>query len=287
MRYIIREITSNYAFVTFYKENYALWVEKQIAPNVANPENALWINEITQSFRDKLKSYGVPLAEPYKMEITATSVTHTCPFIGEDLETIIKKGKGDLNLLVDLIRSISGILKQETPVVGIDARLSNFCYGKNGIVYVDTFPPLVLHKKELLVHFPNPTDEVILSQEFKRKFEAFGILRRLRFSLLEQDSILQESDLIEAIRLVMGEDFAHEIENFFAGFLDKVPLGEAINLISLSDPDGIREVAIKYVPFDENRKKNLTEIFNLSSSYCPYNLNPEERLEKIKKILVT
>lgn len=281
---ILWQITSRHALVTCFEKN-GTWVEKVISPQVVNEGNADWVNEVSIFFRNQLKALKVPLAEPYLCTRLNGSAIQTSPYIGPDVEVLFKQGKGNIPLLENIISGMEGVLNQNDPVVGVDARLSNFCLGPQGVVYVDTFPPIVKWENELIVHFPNPTDPNILEQEFVRKFKALGILRRLRFSLLEQGVGFCERDLLSAVRNVMGRSFALDVESFFNTFLDKLEISDALEKISLQDPDGIREVAIKVMPPPgEQRSSFLRDVFDLSSNFYPHEISDEEKITIIRNL---
>lgn len=279
----IWQVSSRHALVTCFEENGNVFVEKEISPKNVRKENVEWVNETSIYFRERLKNLGVPLAEPYICTKRNGSAIQTSPYVGADLEKVARAGKP--GLLEELVDAIKGVIMQENPLVGIDARLSNFCLGKEGVKYVDTFPALVFYKGEYLVHFPNPTEEKILKQEIHRKFERLGILRRLRFSLLEQVTELGEADLIKSIDSVIGRNFADEVSEFFQKLPDHLPINEALDLINLEEPDAIREIALKRAPTGEKRYKFLSEIFDLSSSYCPYKITDGERIDRIRNLL--
>lgn len=285
MKKIIWQVKSRYALVTCINNGRGIIVEKEIDPQ----GNARLVNKTSVYFRKKLRENGVLIAEPYICYKKNGKAIQTSPYVGLDLEKIFHQGGANEKLLTKLIGSISGILNQEVPEVGIDARLSNFCLGPNeDIYYVDTFPPLVKYKGEYLVHFPNPTDGEILKQEFFRKFDCFGILRRLRFSILEQDVGFTEDHIINAINDVLGSEFAKKTKDFFETFPDHTgTLDLAFSMLKIKDTDGIRELALRLMPHPgKNRESFLNDIFELSSNFCPIKLSPDERLTRIKRIFL-
>ncbi len=288
---ILWTVKSRYAVVYCYELNGNCYVEKIIAPNVVTEANAEWVNDVSEYFRSKLTELQVPLATPYTFSEENGDAIQLSPYIGCDLEIIFKSGKTSVYLLEKIIAAIKPILLQKEPEVGIDARLSNFCLGNNGSVcYVDTFPPLVMYKpkqgkEELIVHFPNPTDPKVVQQEYFRKFNPLGILRRLRFSLLEQNVGLDEDSLLTAIKNVMGDEFANVTADFFANLPDHFSIQQGIEKVSLDDPDGIREVALNCQPPKGERQDFLRIIFDLSSNFCPYNITDEVRIDLIRDIL--
>lgn len=238
-------------------------------------------------FRSELQRLGVSLAEPYTFSEENGKAIQTSPYAGFDLENIIQKGEITDAMLENLILAIKGVLLQKDLQAGIDARLSNFCLGEDGIVrYVDTFPPLVEYQGEYIVHFPNPTDPKIIQQELKRKFDPLGIIRRLRFSILEQDMGISDSQILFAIQKVMGQEFADKVNVFFQTFPDHMEISDAFTQLSLDDPDGIRELAIKLMPSKgKERNEFLKEIFELSSHFGPLaGLTKEERLNRIQNL---
>ncbi|MEI7765483.1 MAG: hypothetical protein WCI93_02750 [bacterium] len=284
---IVWQVTSRYALVTCINNGRGIVVEKEIAPSIVNFGNAVWVNETSMYFRKKLHEAKVLLAEPYICFEQDGKAIQQSPYVGLDLEKIFQKGNANQETFNKLINAISGVLSQTEPEVGIDARLSNFCLGPNEeIYYVDTFPPLVKYQGEFIVHFPNPTDPEIIYQEYKRKFDPMGILRRLRFSVLEQDAGFTEQNILAAISVVLGNSFSNKTEEFFQTFLDHMSIERAFEKISLDDPDGIRELALKFMPpKGKSREDFLREIFNLSSNFCPYKITKEERIDIILELL--
>lgn len=287
MKKRIWEIKSRYALVTCYNNGQGIVVEKIIAPLVVNNQNVSWVNETSVYFRKKLHEVGILLAEPYECFERDGKAIQVSPYVGLDLEKIFQKGEATTVILHKLISSIKGVLSQHEPEVGIDARLSNFCLGPDeSLYYVDTFPPLVKYEGEYIVHFPNPTDLKVLSQEFYRKFHPLGILRRLRFSILEQDLNFTEEDILKAVFDVMGKEFGAITKDYFQTFLDHMELSEAVEKLTLKDPDGIRELALKFMPEKGKRRTEYLEtIFDLSSNFCPIKISEEERISRICNLL--
>ncbi len=289
MRKILWQVVSRHALVTCTKEKKGCFVTKQIAPKAVNKENANWVNKVSKKFRDGLKELNVPLAEPYTFYKKGGNALQKSPYIGIDLEQIVKKrGTPQIGLIDILLESIKDLLLLKNNLIGIDARLSNFCLGSDGkVYYVDTFPPLIFYRKEYIVHFPNPTDPKTIEQEVQRKFNYLGILRRLRFSILEQDAGLTEENFLDSIYRVLGQKICDESKKFFDSFLDKRKIEEAIDLINLDDPDSIREVALRIMPKKGTGQTIFfQEIFNLSSNFCPLNISSDEKLERIKELFL-
>ena len=84
----------------------------------------------------------------------------------------------------------------------------------------------------------------------------------------------------------MGNCFLEKTEAFFKTLPDNKDLPEALRSLTLEDPDGIRELALKLMPpKGEERHEFLRQIFDLSSNFCPIPLEPEERLDAIHRIL--
>lgn len=259
-------------------------VEKRIV-QATGPEEAEWINAVSRHFRKRLANLGVPLAEPYKFEVRGHTPVQTSPYAGVNLETIIGEHEAPTDLLSTLLRAIKGVLEQTTSEVGIDARLSNFCSdGRGNIFYVDTFPPLVVFEGRPVVHFPNPTDKETIAREVIRKLSPMGILRRLRFSILEQRNSIGEPELLTAILDVMGESFWRRVKDFFGTLPGNISREEALSKIHLDDPDWTREVAVSLAPEGLQGRTFVQKAFALSSN-LPCNdepmLPPEERLRQI------
>lgn len=278
-------VNSRYAVVSCFSKDGVLWVEKMISTDNTETQNPKLVNEVSSCFRQKLADNKVPLVDPYLFEERENFSIQTSPYVGPDIEKFFilnrlnKKNK--LSIVEKIISAMSGVLLQGPDLeVGIDARLSNFCINENGnVFYVDTFPALVKYNGEYVVHFPNPTSPELIAQEIKRKFDAYGIIRRLRFSILEQDYSLTEKDILLAIKNVLGCSFSTSVENYFSS------LPREFN--SELDVDTIREIAISKASskIGKERESFLTEIFELSSSFCPKKLSVEERIIRINELL--
>lgn len=283
---IVWSIKSRYALVTCIQNEQGVFVRKEIAPENVNLGNAEWVNNVSIHFRNELHKLGVPLVEPYTFSEEGEKAIQTSPYAGFDLEYLVQKGEFTDAVLEKLILGIKSVLSQKNLEVGIDARLSNFCLGEDGVVrYIDTFPPLVKYEGKYIVHFPNPTDEKIIAQELKRKFDPLGIIRRLRFSILEQDAGITDDQILAAIQNIMGEKFYNQVHTFFQTLPDHMEISEALKHLTLDDPDGIRELAIKVMPSaGTGRGRFLNEIFELSSHFCPINITPKERLDRIHNL---
>lgn len=284
---IVWQKESRYALVTCFNNGRGVVVEKQICPHSVDAGNAHWVNETSRYFREKLRRLGVLLAEPYTFEEVDGKAIQYSPYVGQDLEEILTRGLSVASVLEKLVATMSGVLSQTEREVGIDARVSNFCLGPDGrVFYVDTFPPLVKYDGNFIVHFPNPVNPVIVEQELRRKFDPLGVMRRLRFSILEQDSGISEELILDAVDKVMGTAFGFQVREMFYNLPDHKNLEVALGEITLEDPDGIREVALRVMPpSGEARVHFLTEIFNLSSHFCPIKMTDECRLGRIRDLL--
>ena len=285
MKKIEWTLNSRYAVVSCFSKSGVLWVEKMISTDNTEIQNPKWVNEVSECFRQKLIFNKVPLASPYLFEEKENFSIQTSPYIGPDIEKFFSLNRlnkrNKLIVVEKVIAVMSGILFQDPSLeVGIDPRLSNFCINENGsIYYVDTFPPLVKYNGEYVVHFPNPTSSEIIKKEIARKFNPYGIIRRLRFSILEQDYSLKEKDILLAIKNVLGKTFCVDVENYFSS-LPREFNGEL-------DVDTIREIAISKALSKTGKEREffLTEIFELSSSFCPKKLSVEERIIRINELL--
>ena len=288
MRTIVWQAKSRYALVTCINNGRGVIVEKEIAPENVNSQNAHWVNDTSMYFRRRLRELGVPLAEPYTCTVDGAKAIQCSPYVGLDLDKVFEKGEATPQILEKLIGSISGVLRTEGREVGIDARLSNFCLGPGGeVYYVDTFPPLVRYDGEFIVHFPNPTDAKVVEQELQRKFDPLGILRRLRFSILAQDAGISEADITASVRSVMGEAFGIKVYEFFQTLPDNKDVQVALAEITLDDPDAIRELALRFMPpKGEQRKEFFSAVFDLSSNFCPLRITEEERIRRIRDLFV-
>src|SRR3989344_2342089 len=288
MRTIVWQVKSRYALVTCIDNGRGAIVEKEIAPERVNSQNALWVNQTSIYFREKLRALGVPLAEPYTFTEEGERAIQSSPYVGPDLEEVFRKGEATPAILEKLLSAISGVLAQQDSEGGIDARLPNFCLGSDGgVYYVDTFPPLVKYEGEFIVHFPNPAEAEVVKQELQRKFDPLGILRRLRFSILAQDVGISETDILGATRSVMGEAFSEKVRDFFQTLPDHKEIEVALTELTLDSPDAIRELALRFMPpAGEARKKYFSQVFDLSSNFCPLKITAEERVDRIRGLFV-
>ena len=282
---IVWQKKSRYALVTCINNGRGVIVVKEIAPEKVNSGNARWVNETSAYFRNRLRELGVLLAEPYKLEEKDGKAVQTSPYVGLDLSKAFERSAAGTEVLEGIFATIRGVLVQEGREVGIDARLSNFCLGPDGrVYYVDTFPPLVRYDGEYLVHFPNPTDPVMVEQELQRKFDALGILRRLRFSIL-QHGMFEDEHIIAAANNVVGADFGRKARDLFSTFADKQNPVAAVAGMTLEDPDAIRELALRFMPpRGEMRDQYFETIFDLSSHFCPLKITEEERIRRIREL---
>lgn len=285
---VVWQVKSRYALVTCINNGRGVVVEKEICPESVNSENAHWVNETSIYFRKKLKELGVLLAEPYEFDEKDGKAIQSSPYVGLDLDEVFRKGEATTETLRELLTTMRGVLLQTRREVGIDARLSNFCLGPDGrVYYVDTFPPLVRYGEGFIVHFPNPTDPVIVEQELKRKFDPLGIMRRLRFSILAQDAGIGDTHILAEVGTVMGDVFGRQARDFFQTLPDSKDIGVALAEISLDDPDAIRELALRFMPpKGDARAKYFSRVFDLSSHFCPLKLAAPERIARIRELFV-
>ncbi len=288
MKTIVWQRKSRYALVTCVNNGRGVVVEKEISPENVNSGNAVWVNQTSVYFRQKLRELGVLLAEPYTFSEQEGKAIQCSPYVGLDLDEVFDKGKATAEILRELLSTMGGVLSQKEREVGIDARLSNFCLGPDSrVYYVDTFPPLVKYEGEFIVHFPNPTEPEMVEQELKRKFDSLGILRRLRFSILAQDAGLNEQHILAAVGEVLGKNFGQQVRNFFQTLPDNKEVGVALAELTLSDPDAIRELALRFMPpKGEVRDKYFSEVFDLSSHFCPLKMTAGQRIVRLRELFV-
>lgn len=288
MTNVLWTIESRYATVCCYEEDGKRWVRKVLVPHINLGQSAEELNRISMVFRKLLKDRNVPLAEPYTFDEDDGHAVQLSSFVGDDLQKVAGAGGFNRAVFERLIGLLAGILSDSSELVGIDARISNFCLSENGdIVYVDTFPPLLFFEGRYIVHFPNPTDPKIVELERFRKFNRLGILRRLRFSLLEQSVGISDDEIISTVRGCISSALATEVAEYFKTFPDRMPLESFLAQMSLSDPDGIREVALCMASsLGDRRPWFLNEIFELSSNFCPRPLSQEQRLTCIRDLLM-
>jgi hypothetical protein len=114
-----------------------------------------------------------------------------------------------------------------------------------------------------------------------------GILRRLRFSILENTDSIEESDILSAVKDVLGGNFCIDLENYFLN-LPHNSNGESIESIKRLDTDSIREIGLKKAKelSPGYRREFLENIFELSSSFCPLKISSDERVSKLMKLLI-
>ena len=284
---VVWQVKSRYALVTCVNNGRGVVVEKEIAPENVNSGNISWVNDTSRYFRQRLRNLGVLLAEPYTFEEREGRAIQSSPYVGRDLDEFFRNGDARPSIVGKIISTISGVLAQTVREVGIDARLSNFCLGPMAhVYYVDTFPPLVKFQGEFIVHFPNPTSPEIVEQELKRKFDPLGILRRLRFSVLAQDMGISEADIVVAVRNVMGTTFGEQVQQFFQTLPDNKDPEVALTELTLDDPDAIRELALRFIPGCWGATKYFSQVFDLSSNFCPLKITAEERIARLRELFV-
>lgn len=286
MTTVVWKRNSRYALVTCINNGRGIVVEKEIAPEKVDSRNSRWVNETSVYFRQRLRELNVLLAEPYTFAEKEGKAFQYSPYVGLDLDEVFDKGQATTKTLENLISTISGVLTQTEREVGIDARLSNFCLGPDGrVYYVDTFPPLVKYGDEFIVHFPNPTDPKVVEQELQRKFDPLGIMRRLRFSILAKDAGINETHILVAVSHAMGGAFANKVRTFFRTLPDNKDVEVALKELTLDDPDSIRELALRFMPpKGEKRDEYFSNVFDLSSNFCPLPITAEERMGRIRDL---
>ena len=286
MEQVLWKINSRYAVVSCFSQKGSLWVEKMISPG---DMDANWINYISNLFREKLLENNVPIVNPYRSYIRDKYSIQVSKYIGPDVEKYFSLNRGNsknqFSAIEKIIYAIKNILTHNSLEVGIDARLSNFCInGKGEVYYVDTFPPLIKIDNEYIVHFPNPKDEKIIQAELFRKFHPMGIMRRLRFSILEHSDEITEKDILLAVSAVLGQSFSISLEEYFNN-LPHNSDNKIVEVIESLETDSIREVALnKAINLSAiDKQKLLTDVFELSSSFCPLMISQSERIERLKK----
>lgn len=235
------------------------------------------INSSVQHFRNGLAQCNVPIINPYECTVDGDDVVHISGYGGKTVRNLMTGASTQdrrryLSMVVD---AMTGVLGQgDSPKIGIDARLSNFCHGREGVTYVDVFPALCVYDGTYMVHWPNPTDPAIVAKERRRKFDPYGIIRRLRFDVLEAGDS-DEEDIRVAISDVMGTDEGGKM----LGFLERLPdrafaeaassrKHEIIEALGPDDTDFAREIAIRLVPRDEHRMGRLKQLYVDTSSFA-------------------
>ena len=270
------------------------WIVKFVMPEEIDEDGcslAEFFNTTTDFFRGQLRALGVPLSKEYLFDIFEGYAVQTSSDEGLDCEQRLADDPKVVEILTAIMKAMQGVLDQSKPLVGLDSRLSNFC---GQAVYTDTFPPLCYYQNQYLIHYPNPTDEETVRLEVARKFEPFGILRRLRFSLVRINPIwLEEFD--QALDII-AEPLRSQIRDFFAtipnGSLQKMSGEEVLNLVETlpdSDVEAYREIAALLIPLaDTNRSDLLQQIFDLTSMVPLPHLPPrEQRLATYRQILTS
>lgn len=263
------------------------------------------LNASTETFRKALTAHGVPLAETYNMFCRDGYVYHVSGYAGKPGDTHIAKQEfaGRVGAIRQVLKSIAGVLHQsQPPQVGLDTQLANFGFLRKGdnfeVRYLDVFPPLVVHQGECLVHYPNPTDSRTLAREIRRKFMAFGILRRLRFSVLSVDSGLEEP-FVKEVGDILDPDLRASVEAGFESLpdaaikngYDKKYVRDLIDAIDVDEGiDAIREVGVRLAERSaQPRADFLAEVFDLSRiDVSPQHEEPHEvRFRKLKDLLIS
>jgi hypothetical protein len=251
------------------------------------------INASVRYFRKLLAERNVPLARPYECLISEGRVLHLSPYVGPTVQEVIETATPveARRLLMEVLLAMRGVLDQPEPrACGIDARLSNFCVDPSGrIVYVDLFPALCRYRDIWFVHWPNPTDPDIVQKELERKFSRLGILRRLRFDVMNVQLGL-EVQLQQAILDVFSD--AGEILGFFHRLPDRrlaeMKTEEIFGLIdglTILDTDTAREIALRLIPEGPNRRGALRQVFDLSSSFSARGIPADVRIPQLKALL--
>lgn len=254
-------------------------------------EDLLTINKITLYYRDQLSRVGVPVPEYYYTSVENGENWHFCSYIGDDYSNVTEESIKFT--LVKVVSSLAGFLSQIEWLVGIDPRLSNFA-GDNQAVYVDFFPPLCIFNGQSYVHFPNPTDEVIIKKELQRKFTAEGVVRRLRF-----DVMTHNPDWAITLNQIIESELPPGLSSKLLKYIDALPdnllissKSEAEQLIDkyceLQMNDELREIALRLIPKGDNRESLLNDIFHLTSNFHSrpqYPVNYEDRIYLFKKII--
>lgn len=260
-------------------------------------QTAHFINRAVAHFREQLAALKVPLADPYECRYVDGKVIHICPYAGPTVAQSILAMSHDeqRRWLARVLESMDGVLDQVGPPrVGIDARLSNFSCGSNEqAIYIDVFPALCWFEGRFLVHWPNPSDAAIVAKELERKFQWMGILRRLRFDVLETDPSL-ERIFYAALREVLGAKKGGAAIEFFEELPDrKVASATPDELIAIIDgltvmtTDQARELALRLIPDGPGRREAMARVFDLSSSFSRHGISPEARLPQLKELLKT
>lgn len=273
-------------------------------PNGERSSTIEMLNAATVEFRHQLAMHAVALSSVYDILTQDGYIYHVSSYAGEpgDAMMLTLNAEHRLQLLHQMLRAIAGVLHQSTPVtVGLDAQLSNFgvvpkSEGEFDVRYLDVFPPLVRYQDQYLVHYPNPTDPVTHERELQRKFSPFGILRRMRFSVMSVDDNL-EGAFNASLRDVLDTSVFSEVDERFAklpdaainnGF-DRSAIRDLIAAIPLEGIDDIREVGMRLARRSSMpREQFLNEVFDLSRIYTSpgYEEPHEVRFEKLRQRLI-
>lgn len=266
------------------------WVVKVIMPELSRQSTdeslVAKFNELTLFFREQLAQRRVPLARRYLCKEMGGYAIQASTFEGIDCEQLIRSDpKLARGILHEIMTATFGVLHQDTTVVGLDTQLSNFCLDCGRVAYTDVFPPLCVYQGTPYVHHPNPTAAEMIEHELKRKFRPFGILRRLRFSLLSIDpsllAVFEEAlDCLDDPLLTEMRACFEQVPN---GNLKRMSEKERLELIRglpESDVDSRREIASLLIPTTHpDRKDILQEVFCLTSTVPLPDLPPlSERL---------
>ena len=270
------------------------FVIKVVMPNEPpNERKAKYLNEASEYFRTQLRQLGIPLASNYEYFVWQGYALQVSTYEGVDGEALLKQNPNLVAEVVpEVIKAASGVLNQgPDPIVGLDGRLSNFCFTGQSIVYIDTFPPLCQFRGETLVHYPNPTDSGQIEQELQRKFEPLGILRRLRFSVLALNPAW--SSVFDQALTHLEPRLQRQAEKFFAsipnGSIKSLGRKEILALVdglAVTDVDARREIAALVIPPGHERAALLEQIFCLTTLVPVEGFDPlPERLKKFRAII--
>ncbi len=265
----------------------------QHLPDAERSQAVEHINGVTEFFRDELARHDVPLPSVYGIYSVNVCPVHLVSDEGEDCMSFVQRCPERVrSVLPAIVGAISKLLVEGQRCVGIDARLSNFATRDGDlVVYIDIFPPLVLHEGKYWVHYPNPSDAAIVAAEVERKFTPLGVLRRLRFDLMAVDPDWEAP-------------FAHSLDRlpdslrcFVRSALESLPDSRVLSLDArqrlallegTTDVDTLRELAIRLIPYPAGaiRQRIMEAVFdNTSQAAAADAKTREERLQKFLELM--
>lgn len=187
-------------------------------------------------------------------------------------------------------QTIRAILRRSLPVLidpslGLDMDPANFIEldgDEQSIAFCDFVPARYRDDKGVfLVGFPQPADDGEVKWNKKRYYDPCGMIRRLRFHLTRQtrqdwtDFLIKETG---EISFSLGQ----EVRSFFAALpteTARFPLSSSSRdqIAALSDPDDIRDVAIRLAGTIPGVCQHVMEL-----THVDYRTDVQQRLKNLE-----